>query len=1255
DEESKPRPFYNLTAEALGKGSCWLNAALQLLLAVPAFTDLFRSEFEREQLRYLVPQQHGLQSLWSAAHFNGSVHDQENKQIRVASGNGASTLDRLAVTHHATIQGRSADGKDIRGKSLLPLLFTDVYYTGVQEDAAEFLLREIFTEEKSHLRSLVYGEYSLHRMYCRNPSCTFERPVAAQSQEEQTFVSWELHIPDANTGREDSVQAAIDDYLQPEVMDERFKWNCPKCDSHEPPRKSRDIARMPRVLLLTMNRGKPVLRGDGSVVMELQHTNTFVNKTITVGKTNYTLAANILHSGQRTDEGHYIAIARHGKVYWKYNDSIRREAKATEVEGDLSEEKSGVFKTYILAYSKSEEFSDMGPANEHANPTMAARGHTVTSRHDDLDAAQLHQEPYGEASCGASSDDSGQLTDFENARDIQVENERKGDAVLPANGEGQRAPNTLKRKGMDPGVGDPHPDPKQDEKSGSASSASDGEIESDKGECDYLRVEAKKRVVQPTNEDMLKNCATQLSKELRDRPTLPAAENNGEVSFADVGSYVRLSLFSCPFKNCRFHTDTRSEMIDHLNSTGADSHWAQIRDAYHKHPDWDAKRNPLKLIPDQLVSAAVSVLERGNFPRIGPAVTRRTLRRTLQRYNDKCIRSLVCFICGQQRLTFPDNHTDDIQSEKSDIKMHWLEWFRSIEHKSPGTLANNCGYALWKERYATGANCPPSLLERIPKRDGSDRAYALSEWCIDVDVSTNAHQRVERLFGVTEDITCNAKEHEHDADCRKLCNKCEVPICKECQIGLSQYKPPAERTDVPTATIPMAIANDNFYGYIDRVIVRYKATWLECAASSLVWSTIMVYYLEAPYGHLMLEPMGQAQARTQARGNLFSFQLPWDDIDQCCAKVEEQSQSVLLPHDEDMLATLVHVHIIGGSKDLGEHLAGATLRLGVVREIIKAVRASGYKPYASYEDAKVMERIQELYPAESEHMDTAFMPLKVKEAVEKAWTQRNRGSSLIQEKNQTPSEPVARIDEIERGLRPLSLSATVSSQSVSTVFEEHGTIMSRYGMHVQTGSTMLDQFEPHYLGLAHPLTLQIAVGGPDILGKDRWRRPDARTLGAMSASATRELANRLGWTNEVQAEAAYVRLFDITRGLPQRVEGQYRRHWGFVPGLWNLYFREQVTTGSNLKVSSNMADKEAGGVEQNAAIAAADLYKKLESGYYRTQSGERRRIDNDMSKLFFAEGVTPLQKKLLRDVSFRSRSLPGTQGIRTMIGHVGFW
>ena len=68
----------------------------------------------------------------------------------------------------------------------------------------------------------------------------------------------------------------------------------------------------------------------------------------------------------------------------------------------------------------------------------------------------------------------------------------------------------------------------------------------------------------------------------------------------------------------------------------------------------------------------------------------------------------------------------------------------------------------------------------------------------------------------------------------------------------------------------------------------------------------------------MLETMGQAQARTQARGNLFSFALPLDDVDNCCAMVEKNKE-IELPHDEDMLATILHVHIIGGSKDLDEH------------------------------------------------------------------------------------------------------------------------------------------------------------------------------------------------------------------------------------------------------------------------------------------------------------------------------------------------
>ena len=461
---------------------------------------------------------------------------------------------------------------------------------------------------------------------------------------------------------------------------------------------------------------------------------------------------------------------------------------------------------------------------------------------------------------------------------------------------------------MEGPLGDPTPN----DKSGAdlTGSSSDGESSDREYECEYLRVRSKQRVTPATNEDQLLHCQTQLAAELRDRPTLPASEVNDQVSFADVESWVRLAVFACPFKGCRFHTNKRREYVEHLScKNGEGSHWNLIKAAYEKHPDWRKLRD----IPFELVNAAVSVTERRNFPRIGPAVTRRTLNRLMQRYNDKLVSANACFICGQLRLIVPDAH-DDVPANNvvSEISYYNMSWLRSL---APGALMNNCGFDLWKSRFANERSAPPALIERrMPRRDASDPAYALSEWCIDVETPVDQvdacglappfsdeeyakdpcpteSQRTLRLIGITEDIRCEREEHhDRSRDCRKLCQKCLVPICKDCHRGLLKYKGVRPGGGVPLATIPMAIANDNYYGYVERELVKHQATWLECAASSLVWSTIMVYYLEDPHGHLMLERMGQAQARTQARGNLFSSQMPWEDIEKCCADAGAQTE-----------------------------------------------------------------------------------------------------------------------------------------------------------------------------------------------------------------------------------------------------------------------------------------------------------------------------------------------------------------------------
>ena len=126
--------------------------------------------------------------------------------------------------------------------------------------------------------------------------------------------------------------------------------------------------------------------------------------------------------------------------------------------------------------------------------------------------------------------------------------------------------------------------------------------------------------------------------------------------------------------------------------------------------------------------------------------------------------------------------------------------------------------------------------------------------------------------------------------------------------------------------------------------------------------------------------------------------------------------------------------------------------------------------------------------------------------------------------------------------------------------------------------------------------------------------------------------------------------------MAQRVEGQYRRHWSYIPALWNLYFRERLYLGASLQaVTQGGSSTPLEHVEQDAAKAAADLYAKLQNGTYISEGGKRRKIDGDVAKLMFAEGITQEQKRLLADFRFRTGRLAGTQEIRVKIGHIGFW
>ena len=62
-------------------------------------------------------------------------------------------------------------------------------------------------------------------------------------------------------------------------------------------------------------------------------------------------------------------------------------------------------------------------------------------------------------------------------------------------------------------------------------------------------------------------------------------------------------------------------------------------------------------------------------------------------------------------------------------------------------------------------------------------------------------------------------------------------------------------------------------------------------------------------------------------------------------------------------------------------------------------------------------------------------------------------------------------------------------------------------------------------------------------------------------------------------------------------KGQYRRNWGIVPALWNLYFRECINLKASLHVKEVVASTSPDVSDpRDVAQAAVDIYKALENG-----------------------------------------------------------
>ena len=98
-----------------------------------------------------------------------------------------------------------------------------------------------------------------------------------------------------------------------------------------------------------------------------------------------------------------------------------------------------------------------------------------------------------------------------------------------------------------------------------------------------------------------------------------------------------------------------------------------------------------------------------------------------------------------------------------------------------------------------------------------------------------------------------------------------MPLCDECY---SESRP--SNDDV--CKIARSLANDNFYGCTYADLVKHRVRWIEVAAASPVLTCLVAYYIEGDHCHLLDERIYQRTDSLVARGNCYSFQMPWERI-----------------------------------------------------------------------------------------------------------------------------------------------------------------------------------------------------------------------------------------------------------------------------------------------------------------------------------------------------------------------------------------
>ena len=733
-------------------------------------------------------------------------------------------------------------------------------------------------------------------------------------------------------------------------------------------------------------------------------------------------------------------------------------------------------------------------------------------------------------------------------------------------------------------------------------------------------------------EDAIRHLA---SEELRDDPLIPPGKCRQDIDKGEAWPRV-----FCAFKGCNWTTSSGSEedlhrhveavairtththIHAHMNSAHApihiqgipaqETHYEKLKPAMEHMP----KPKP-KDITRSIYNEAVATVCRRQAPPAGCSRDRSALTSFTHAMTKDRIEALICFSCACIHT-----RVEEINEANS------IDWYPILEpldsKEKTEARTRNLYKILSLQKYLDTYD---TLVGDIKLSSLTD----FQDWQVDIPGHGAA-------LCCPEDHRCTA--HPEHPNLRTLCEKCEVPLCKDCVQHLRKGRLP-----------PLSLCNDMWTGFAPERLYKENVTVMEMICASPCVTTLICFSMEARYGE---EEKGTTAAldakahsalhRLGARGNALTFPMPWEEL---LANLKDalnaEEGPPQLPRAGQQLGEIVRVLLKTNktrkttASELKTLIHQATVRREVVIQLILDMKKSGHPAFQKIQ-AETVRRAASNLPEEG-------IPPEVLKVIETMQDSDDWGK-LQPQKAATPvdhpHEDMHKAGEIFASQRAQGILAegrseerenqnAVAVAALNNLREQLTTQPHKKTdtLEVRTGNQLIDQFQPMYFATAFCFCFSHATACPDV--------QDTRTRKAEDDRDEKSVTNR----RSRDPNAPSVQVHAWAAAMLRRAETQFRRDWTFGFTTWNFLFRTMVNLQKNTFMYATVNEQGDCRKFSNLEILHGihEIQDALHHGKYMDLSNQIKPVKGDLSKVKYSIGLSEAAKKARSSSHVRVSSL----------------